>query len=251
MSSGGIRVSVGAPEALDVGVATVARVRALLPTADRAVPTMELARALGVSARLASRMLSHLEAYPEHRSLTDALRTLNVLDGERTAQVIDSADFDDAVLHLMDVGMDAVEARRAVDGVVLEMAIVAASQRSPHLQLLGALAQLAGVLESVAVREGAAATVRRLITRPASERIPLARAFALASDIPFDDAWAFASALRDVNGREAVVVVGERIDEGTASAASSVLVRRIGMEPQSADRLAAELLRAFSRTSDV
>lgn len=236
-----------APE--DEGAALVARVRRELATCDRAVPTMALATALDVSARLGSRLLFVLEGHPSCDTLAHARRLLPVPSDAQIAETLRSVSTDEAVRALRVGGMSSPRAREAVDAVVLGLAIDAWLLGPPSATLVHSLANLACVDATVVEREGAAATFRRIAGSSLGGPPTLARALVAATGVRFDDAWRVAQALSTTQQRDAVVGAAERIDAGAVDASAALLIQRLGVSEWAAERMSRALADSFGAPS--
>lgn len=225
-------------------VSPIEEARALATTADRSIAAMHLSRWLSVSARHATFLLQFLEDHPGLRTLQEVRDQIGTLDADQRALVRNAEDAYRAVHGLIDAGLSPAEARRGVDGVLMEMAIDHRVSVSRHASLVAVVAELAGLPAVLVLREGPATAIGRWGSVPGMGRMSGARALAVALDIAFDDGWRIAAALTDKRSRTTLVSVAHCVLVGAVTDGAHLL-EQSGVSSSAATRFAETLARAF------
>ena len=230
----------------DDGSQLLARVRELLATQDRAIPTMELSLALGVSAQLASRLLGAIEKQPNVTSLVQLHANIERPDARSEDKIVNARGWDDAVNQVTASGADPAVARATVDWVILEMAIAEWIKDAHFHRAAHELAALAGVAVQVAAAEGLAATLRRIVAAGPVDRLAATRAFVIACSLGFEEAFKIGDALATETERRKCATLAEQIDAGDVEGAERSLSDGLGLTAAVATRAVAALSEAFA-----
>jgi hypothetical protein len=226
----------------------VARVREFLATEDSAVPTMEISLILDVSAQLASRVLLRLERCPEISDFGELLTAISRPERELEDVIVHARGWDDAVLQVEQQGrVSPAEARKVVDWVVLHMALEDWLESAGHDRALAEFAAVAGVSPEAAKGAGAAATLRMIAKNSETDRAAVTRAFVVAAQLDFTDAYRIADALGTEGSEEPVIAAAEWADKGDPAESAAGLVRDLGVTPEVGASVADALVRGFGK----
>lgn len=232
----------------DRGREVVARIRELLATEDRAVPTMEISLILDVSAQLASRVLARLEACPQIEDLNQLLEAISRPEPELEDVIVHARGWDDAVLQVERRGSTSpAEARKVVDWVVLHMALEDWLSSAQFDRALREFASVAGLEPVEAQEQGAASTFRAIATNRTADRTAVTRAFVVAAQLGFTDAYRVADALETEGTGEPVIAAAEWADKGDVAESAASLSSGLELPNEVAVAVAESLVRAFRR----
>ncbi len=227
----------------------VARIRELLSTHDRAVPTMELSLILDVSAQLASRVLARLEASPEIGDFYELKEAISRPNALLEDVIVHARGWDDAVLQVEQRGRTSPsEARMVVDWVVLHMALEDWLSSAQYDRALHEFAAVAGVKPSEAYERGAAETFKTIAENRGSDRTAVTRAFVVAAHLGFTDAYAVADALETEDTGSVVIEAARWADKGDAAESAACLAKDLEIPSEVAAAVAESLVRAFHST---
>ena len=232
----------------DRGAEVVARIRELLATEDRALPTMEISLILDVSAQLSSRVLARLEACPEITDLQQLLAAISRPEPELEDVIVHARGWDDAVLQVERRGKTSpAEARKVVDWVVLHMVLEDWLGSAQFDRALREFAAVAGVEPVEAQEQGAAKTLRAIAENRSTDRAAVTRAFVVAAKLGFIDAYRVADALETEGEGDAVIEAAEWADKGDSAQSAASLTTGLELPSEVADAVAESLVRAFRR----
>lgn len=209
---------------------------------------MEISLILDVSAQLATRVLARLEQCPEIGDLQELLDAINRPDPELEDVIVHALGWDDAVLQVEQRGaVSPAEARKVVDWVVLHMALEDWLASAGHDRALAEWASVAGISADEARARGAAETFQTIVRNTDTDRAAVTRAFAVAAQLDFADAFALADALKTEGSSAPVVAAAEWADKGDAEESAASLASGLGIRSDIAAAVGDALVRAFAR----